>query len=151
MLAFVPDRFTETVYKDSEGELILRRWPQLIASFATGSGTEPMVHWYIREFHAFVDVAPRRIDIFHDWGKVTTFTSDARRVFLKWGQERNDINRRACRGVHILVESTLVFLALEAARSFASGYFTTYRQRATFEGERDLRLRAPSTEAIPRS
>ncbi|MEO8874688.1 MAG: hypothetical protein ABI461_03795, partial [Polyangiaceae bacterium] len=108
------DRYTETVYRDADGELVVRRYPQLLASYATGLGTEPMVHWYIREFHSFVDVAKRRIDIFHDWGNVTGFTPDSRRVFLQWGKERNDINRRLCRGVHILVESTLVFLALEA-------------------------------------
>ena len=145
------EKFIESVYKDADGEGILHRWPQLLASFATGKATETLVHWYIREFHAFVDAAPRRVDIFHDWGKVTSFTHDARRVFLKWGADRNDINRRVCRGVHILVESTLIFLALEAARSFSGGYFTTYRERQAFELERDRRMRSPSTEEIRRS
>lgn len=142
------DKFTEGVYRENGGEVIVRRYPQLLASFATGLVTEPMVHWYIREFHAFADVATHRFDIFHDWGKIGSFTPDSRRVFLKWGKERNRVNRQLCRGVHILVESTFIYLAIEAASSFAGEYLTAYRNRQVFELERDRRLRIPSTELI---
>jgi hypothetical protein len=140
--------FTESTYDDGQGRMVLRHYKQMLSCVVTGYATEAMVHWYIREFHAFLDGATHRLDIFHDWSGVTGFSTDARRVFLKWGRERNAFNRRMCRGVHILLESTLVFLALDAVTTFTRGYMTPYRSRRTFELERESFLRRPSTEPI---
>lgn len=142
------DRHVDTVYRDAACEGIVRKWPQMLGTIVKGHGSEAMVHFYIREFHAYVNAATKRFDICHDWSALTGFDPEARRVFLKWGRDRNAFNRRVCRGVHVLVESTVVFLALEAAAAFTQGYFIAYRQRRTFELERDRLLRSPSTESI---
>jgi hypothetical protein len=142
------DAYTEAVYDDGRGRVVARRQAQLFSLTVSGYAEEAMVHWYIREFHAFVDALTRKGDIFHDWSAVTGFSSDARRVFLKWGRERNTFNRSVCRGVHILADGALVYLALEAAATFTRGYMTAHRSRRTFELDRDARLRRPSTEPI---
>ncbi len=144
----VGELFSDANYRDNDCEGVVRRYPQMLSTVVKGRGTEGMVHFYIREFHAFVHGAKHKFDIFHDWGEVTGFTPDARRVFLKWGHERYEHNRRVCRGVHILIESTVVFLALGAVSSISTGYTKAYRQRRTFELERDRLLRHPSTEII---
>jgi hypothetical protein len=144
------ESFTEVVYDDGRGRMAARRYPQMLSCVVSGYADESMVHWYIREFHAFLDALTRRSDIFHDWAAVTGFSPDARRIFLKWGRDRNDFNRRMCRSVNILVESTLLYLALEAAGTFTRGYMKAYRSRQTFELERDAHLRRPSDEPIPR-
>ena len=136
------------IYDDGQGRVVLERHPQMLSSVVTGYATEAMVFWYIREFHAFADAATHRIDVFHDWAGITGFSADARRTFLKWGRERNAINRRVVRGVHILFESTLIVLALDAVTTFTRGYMTPYRSRRTFELERESFLRQPSTEPI---
>ncbi len=141
----------ESVYRESAGELVVRRMsPQLLATFAQGETSVAMVHWYIRAFHAFVDAAPRKVDIFHDFGRVTAFESRSRSTFAAWVSERKDMNERACRGVHILVESTLGFLATEVITSFTSSYTHAYRDRARFEQERQRLHLGPSTEPIVR-
>ena len=145
----MPDRFpfTEATYRDADCEGVVRRYAQMLSTSVTGRGTEGMVHFYIREFHAFANDAKFKFDVFHDWGNLASFTPNARSVFLKWGHDRYDHNRRVCRGVHILIESTVVFLALGAVSSISSGYTKAYRQRRTFELERDRLLRNPSTES----
>jgi len=142
------DAYTETIYDDKRGRVVARRQAQLLWLVVSGYAEEPMVHWYTREFHAFVDGLARKCDIFHDWSAVTGFSGDARRVFLKWGRERNAYNRSVCRGVHILTDGALVYLALEAAATFTRGYMTAYRSRQTFDLERESHLRRPSTEPI---
>ena len=140
--------FTDVTYRDNDCEGTVRRYAHMLSTAVTGRGTEGMVHFYIREFHAFVNASKVRFDIFHDWGNLTGFTPDARRVFLRWGHERYEFNKRVCRGVHILVESTVVYLALGAVSSIASGYTKAYRQRRRVELERDRLLRHPSDEKI---
>ena len=142
------DAFTESTYDDGRGRVVARRQAQLLLLVVNGYAEEAMVHWYIREFHAFADAITRKCDIFHDWSAVTGFSGDARRVFLKWGRERNAFNRRVCRGVHILADGALVYLALEAAATFTRGYMTAYRVRRTFDLEREAHLRRPSSEPI---
>jgi len=142
------DAYTETTFDDGRGHVVARREAQMLTLVVRGYAEEAMVHWYIREFHAFLDGLTRKADVFHDWSAVTGFSSDARRVYLKWGRERNAFNRGVCRGVHVLADSTLVYLALEAASTFAGGYLTAYRSRRAFELEREAHLRKPSPEPI---
>ena len=139
---------SEATYDDGRGQIVARRHAHMLDCLVKGYAEEAMVHWYIREFHAFIDGAKRRFDVFHDWSEVTGFSSDARRVFLQWGRERNAFNRRVCRGVHILAPSALLYLALEAAAVFARGHMQVYRARRTFELEREAHLRRPSEEPI---
>ena len=142
------DSFTESTYDDGRARVVSRREGQLLTFIVVGYAEEPLVHWYVREFHAFLHGLSRKGDVFHDWSGVTGFSSDARRVYLKWGRERNAFNRTVCRGVHVLADSTLVYLALEAAAVFAGGFLTAYRSRRAFELEREARLRKPSTEPV---
>jgi hypothetical protein len=144
---------SDLVFRDAHGEAIVHRLaPHLLATSLTGTASEAMVYWYFREFHVFVDGATRKVDIFHDWGKATGFHPDARRTFTVWAEERRELNRRSCRGVHTLVESTLLFLALEASSAYSrAAYRHTYRDRVSFEQERQKRVREPSTEAIERT
>ena len=144
----MPNAYAETIYDDGRGRVVARRQAQMLWLVVSGYAEEAMVHWYVREFHAFVDALTRKGDIFHDWSGVTGFSADARRVFLKWGRERNAFNRSVCRGVHILADGALVYLALEAASTFTRGYMTAYRTRQKFDLERDAHLRRPSSEPI---
>jgi hypothetical protein len=145
------DREPERAYRDASGELVLRRvTPQLYTTTVKGAGCEAMVHWYVREFHVFTEAAVRKLDIFHDWGGVTTFTPEARRVFSTWAKERREQNPRVCRGVHTLVETTLAYLALEASGGFGRGYLQAYRDRQRFELEKDRAMRSPSSDPVVR-
>ena len=142
------DAFNETVFDDGRGHALARREAQMLTIVVRGYAEEAMVHWYVRVFHAFVDSLSRKGDVFHDWTGVTGFSSNARGVFMKWGRERNAFNRSVCRGVHVLTEGTLVYLALEAASTFTRGYMTAYRTRRTFDLERESLSRRPSLDAI---
>jgi hypothetical protein len=142
----------ESLFRDGRGEGITRRLgPQLLATFISGEVGMPFVHWYFREFHAFVDSSTYKVDIFHDWGKITGIEPEARQQFTRWAEERRELNRRACRGIHTLVESTLMYLVLEASGAFSrANYRHAYRDRSAFERERDRMLVAPSTELMER-
>jgi len=135
----------ESIYQDREGEMTVRRLTaQLLATSIRGVGSPAMVHWYIRQFHGFVDAAPAKVDIFHDWAGLTSFSSDARVAFARWLGERRDLNRRACRGAHTLVTSPLHYLAIEATHLLTRGYAHAYRDRAAFELARQHALYGPS-------
>jgi len=137
----------EAVYRDREGNMVVRRQtPQLLATCVTGVASEPMVHWYIREFHGFVSAAPAKVDIFHDWAAITALGDGARAAFARWISERRDANRRACRGVHTLAASPLMFLALEATQVLVRSYSHHYRDRAAFDLARQKALHSPSHE-----
>ncbi len=122
--------------------------PQLLALVVRGAAVEQMVEIYIRTYHAFVDQAPAKVDIFHDWSAVTSFSSETRTRFSNWTMERRAYNRLACRGVHLLVTSPMIYLALEAVSAFTRGYMHVYRDRQTFVLERDHAHRSPSHEPI---
>jgi hypothetical protein len=143
----------DQVYKDANAEAVVRfPSPQVLATVVTGEVRTPLVHWYIRLFHGFLDTATHRVDIFHDWGGVTGASPDARKAFTDWVNSRGDRNRVAIRHAHTLAESTLVYLALGAVNAFnPNGYATAYRNRETFERERARVLLSPSTERIDRT
>lgn len=141
----------EVRFKDAGGEAVIRFLsPQLLATEVTGAASKEFVLLYIREFHAFLDRATRKFDVCHDWGKVTSVGPDVRSTYSSWAEQRRDRMPRSCRGVHILVESTITYLALEAGSMFARDYMHVYRSRTVFEQERALLLRTPSRAPIDR-
>ncbi len=147
----LPD--ADLVYRDGDAEMVVSRMSkQLLATFVKGVVREPLVHFYIRAFHEFIDVAPAKIDIFHDWGGITSTTPEGRRAFTDWVNGRGGRNRAAIRSAHTLVESTLMYLTLGAVNVFdPRGYAIAYRDRVNFERERTKLLLTPSVERIDRS
>jgi hypothetical protein len=148
-----PTSVPEVVFRDSHGELIVRRpASQLLAVTAKGVASEPLVHRYFREFHAFVGSATRKVDVFLDWHGLTSYDPAARRTYTEWADERRELNRRVCRGVHVLVGSTLVYLALEASGGLSkSKYRHAYRDPKSFEHELQRCLRSPASELVERT
>lgn len=139
----------ERRYDDATGSvLIVVESTQLVRTLAKGHAREPMVAAYLRELMLFSDAATHRMDVFHDWSELRSFDPEARRLFLKQSAERRAKNAKAFRGFHLLVSSTLVQLALEAARVWYGDAIHVYRDREAFELTLARVRREPSKEPI---
>ena len=143
----------ESVFRDAHGHFIMRRPAfHLLSVTVHGVASEALVHAYLREFHAFAGGATHKVDIFLNWFGVTSYDPAARRTYSAWGEERRELNRRLCRGVHVLVGSTLVYLALEASGGLSkANYRHAYRDAQSFDHELQRCLRSPSTELVERA
>ena len=148
----------DVTYEDSGGSVhIVVESSQLVRTVAKGYAREGMVTAYLRELLLFSNAATHRMDVFHDWAALDGFAPEARRLFLQQSSERRAKNALAFRGFHLLVSSTLVQLALEAARVWYGDAIHVYRDRETFEltlsrvrREPSKERIAPKTEAPPR-
>lgn len=136
-------------FEDERGSMVLEvRSPQLVVTRASGLARQPMVEFYLREFHPFAVAATSKIDVFHDWADVTSFEPGARQAFLSWAEERRELNRRLMRGVHILAGSSVVFLALGAARVLYGAQLDVYRLRSSWQDALVSATRGPSLEPV---
>jgi hypothetical protein len=138
---------SEKIFEDAGSRIVIEfRTPQLIVTRATGAARRAMIDFYLREFMPFAAAATRKLDVFHDWADVVSFEPAARQTFMKWGEERREVNRKLMRGVHVLAGSTMVFLALAAARTLYGAQLEVYRLRPSWdEALRDAE-RSPSSD-----
>ena len=139
----------ERRYDDDRCSMVLElRTPQLLVTRVRGDAREAMVDYYLREFLAFASLATHRIDVFHDWAEVASFEPGARQTFMRWGDERREVNKRLIRQVHILAGSTMVFLALGAARVVYAAQLEVYRLRESWDAALRDAEQLPSRDAV---
>jgi hypothetical protein len=143
-----PTRSETVRTADGEGTVTIVT-PQLLRTVSRGVANVLMIHTYFRVFHEFMDAAPHKVDIFHDWYESTGAEPAARALYVSWVRERQERHRRTFRGVTVLVSSPLVWVALQAA-AFNLSYAHTCRSREAFERAYRSALALPSTEAMPR-
>jgi hypothetical protein len=136
-------------YRAADGTMSIElRTSQLVVTRATGVARQAMIEHYLHHFLPFAASATRKIDVFHDWSDVTSFEPGARQAFMKWAEERRELNRKLMRGVHILAGSTMVFLALGAARVLYGAQLDVYRTREAWLEALRAAERAPSSEPV---
>lgn len=78
--------------------------------------------------------------IFHDWEKLESYEAESRDRLVKWVLKMSD----HIGGVHMLVGSRIIAMALSVANMTMKGFITGYTSRAQFELVRDRAIAASS-------
>lgn len=114
---------------------ICRPKPDVVVERASGRGELGGVRMLIKNLDPIM-ASGVRLSIFGDWSKMDGYDAEARQALMDWTLA----NQRRLAGIHLLVSSRLVAMAVSVANLATSGVTKAYTDRARWQAELDKAL-----------
>lgn len=120
--------------------------PGVLLTRVTGHGTAALTRFYIQEARQAIE-RHGKIQVFHDWSEVTSYSPEARDLIRAFGKTNSD--ERVL--VRYLVSSKVLSMAIQTAGMVLGRDFESTTQRATFERWVAAATRAARSSLPPRA
>ena len=103
--------------------------PGVLYTRASGHATLEAAHHAMRAFDRLAALTVEKIEAFHDWEGITGYDAEVRSEYTRWS--KSHVERLG--GVHVMVRSRLVAMAVTLVSAAVGGKIYAYNDRSAFE------------------
>jgi len=103
--------------------------PGVLYTRVMGHVDRPCVQILMGAFDRIASLTPDKIEVFHDWERVTGYEAEVRPEYTRWS--KSHVDRLA--SVHVLIRSRILAMGITVANVALNGVITAHYERAEFE------------------
>ncbi|WP_050428892.1 hypothetical protein [Chondromyces crocatus] len=103
--------------------------PGVLYTRAEGQADLECAQHAMQAFDRVAAATTEKVAVFHDWEGITAYTAEVRSTYTKWS--KGHVERLA--GVHILIRSRMVAMAVTLVSAAVGGVITAHYDRNAFE------------------